>query len=130
MTDNARVLILGQDVRTVDYAAPGIPPGMTAEKVLAGLAQAEAALRDGGRAVDTLMVQPDPAVAEGEIAAFLAGKTYDVVVIGAGIRNPPPSLPLFESVINAVHRALPGARIAFNTRPDDSDAAAERWLGR
>ena len=33
-----------------------------------------------------------------------------------------------EAVINAVHRAAPGAAIAFNTRPDDSAAAAARWL--
>jgi len=51
-------------------------------------------------------------------------------VIGAGIRNPPPSLGLFETVLNAVHRHAPGARIAFNTRPDDSDVAAGRWVGR
>jgi hypothetical protein len=31
-------------------------------------------------------------------------------------------------VINAVHRAAPGATIAFNTRPDDSADAAARWL--
>jgi len=34
----ARILIVGQDADTVDYAAPGIIPGMTAEKVRAGLA--------------------------------------------------------------------------------------------
>ena len=52
-----------------------------------------------------------------------------MVVIGAGIRNPPPSLGLFETVLNAAHRGAPGARIAFNTRPDDSDVAAVRSVG-
>ena len=46
------------------------------------------------------------------------------------MRNPPPSLGLFETVLNAGHRHAPGARIAFNTRPDDSDVAAARWVGR
>ena len=56
--------------------------------------------------------------------------TYDVVVVGAGVRVPPIRLFLFEAVINAIHRAAPTARIAFNTRPDDSAEAALRWAGR
>lgn len=130
MSRQTRILILGQDVRTVDYTSPALPPGMTADKVLAGLAKAEAALEALGHHVDMLQVQPDPVVAEAEIEAQLSGAAYDVVVIGAGIRNPPPSLGLFETVLNAVHRGAPRARIAFNTRPDDSDVAAERWVGR
>ena len=125
-----RILILGQDVHTVDYTHPAIPPGMSAEVVTAGLARAKASLEAQGFAVDMLQVQPDPATAEAEVVAQLTDQTYAVVVIGAGIRNPPPSLVLFETVLNAVHRHAPGARIAFNTRPDDSDVAAERWVGR
>jgi len=49
-------------------------------------------------------------------------------VIGAGTRNPPPSLGLFETALNAVHWHALGARIAFNTRPEDSDVAAVRWV--
>jgi len=98
--------------------------------VTAGLARAKASLVAQGFEVDRLQVQPDPAVAEAEVAVQLADQTYAVVVIGAGLRNPPPSLVLFETVLNAVHRDAPGARIAFNTRPDDSDVAAGRWVGR
>jgi hypothetical protein len=58
----------------------------------------------------------------------LAGGVYDCVVIGAGGRLPPTRLVLFEAVINAIHRAAPQAAIAFNTRPDDSGAAAARWI--
>ena len=125
-----RVLIVGQDADTVDYGAPGILPGMTAQKVRAGLSASKAALEAGGHACEILEVQPDPRAAQAAIEAALASQTYDVVVIGAGIRNPPPKLLLFETVVNAVARAAPAARIAFNTRPDDSDAAALRWLGR
>ena len=67
------------------------------------------------------MKQPDP-------TRRLEAKTYDCVVIGAGIRLPPPSLSVFEAVINAVHRAAPDAAIAFNTRPEDTADAAARWL--
>ena len=125
-----RILILGQDVHTVDYTHPAIPPGMSAETVMAGLARAKASLESQGFTVDLLQVQPDLATAEAEVVAQLTGQTYAVVVIGAGIRNPPPGLGLFETVLNAVHRHAPGARIAFNTRPDDSDVAAGRWVGR
>jgi hypothetical protein len=42
--------------------------------------------------------------------------------------GPPRNLPMLETVINAVHRAAPGATIAFNTHPEDSADAAARWL--
>ena len=45
-----------------------------------------------------------------------------------GIRIPPRGLLLFEAILNAVHKAAPGAAIAFNTRPEDSAEAAARWL--
>lgn len=48
----------------------------------------------------------------------------DCVVIGAGLRLPPKSLLLFETVINAIHRAAPSAVIAFNTNPEDTAEAA------
>jgi hypothetical protein len=35
---------------------------------------------------------------------------------------------LFEKLVNAIHRAAPQAAIAFNTRPEDSGAAAARWI--
>ncbi len=126
----ARILILGQNPDTVDFNAPGIIPGMTAEKVRAGVNASQTRLEAQNYAVDQLEVLPDLAAAEAATVAQLTGRDYAVVVIGAGIRNPPPSLPLFETVLNAVHRHAPGARIAFNTRPDDSDVAAGRWLGR
>ena len=62
------------------------------------------------------------------IKRCLAGDVYDCVVIGAGVRLPPNRLVLFEAVVNAIHRAAPQATIAFNTRPEDSVAAAARWI--
>jgi len=57
----------------------------------------------------------------------LAEGRYDCVVIGAGVRLPPSRLVLFEALVNAIHRAAPGVDIAFNTRPEDTGAAAARW---
>lgn len=122
------VLILGQDPDTVDYADPAIPPGMDAAKVRAGLAAARKQLEDLGYHVEECMTDRGERAAE-MVRAALEGKPFACVVIGAGIRTPPPSLSLFETVINAVHRYAPEARIAFNTRPDDSGDAALRQLG-
>ena len=47
---------------------------------------------------------------------------------GGGIRVPARGLPLFERVINAVHRGAPGTPIAFNISPSDTADAASRWL--
>ena len=58
----------------------------------------------------------------------LASATYDCVVIGAGLRLPPKGLLMFEKVVNAVHKAAPGCAIAFNTRPEDTAEAANRWV--
>ena len=35
---------------------------------------------------------------------------------------------ILEALVNAIHRAVPGAAIAFNTRPEDTGAAAARWI--
>jgi hypothetical protein len=73
------------------------------------------------------MIRPD-ATGIAMLESRLAAAPYDCVVIGAGLRLPPRSLVLFESVIDAVRRAAPGAAIAFNTRPEDTAEAAGRRL--
>lgn len=123
------VLILGQDPDTVDFSNPAIAPGLTADKVRAGLAAARRELEALGYDVENCLTDRGEKAAE-IVEAALKGKDFDVVVIGAGIRLPPPSLPLFETVVNTVHRYAPNARIAFNTSPQDSAAAAARWVGR
>ncbi|WP_374470401.1 hypothetical protein [Phenylobacterium sp.] len=121
------VLIVGQDPDTVDFTDPALPPGMDAGKVRAGLALAQKLLGEAGFVADLCLTDTGE-TAEAVIAAQLAGRTYDCVVIGAGIRLPAASLLLFEKVVNAVHRHAPGAPIAFNTTPADSAAAALRWV--
>ena len=126
-----RVLLLGYDPESVDFSDPALPPGMTAEKVHAGIAVAMKQFAERGWEADVGFIRPDE-TAGPAVERQLASKSYACVVIGAGVRLPPRGLALFEAVINAVHKAAPGAAIAFNTRPDDSaddsaDAAA-RWL--
>jgi len=122
-----RVLLVGYDPETVDFSDPALPPGMTVEKVYAGIAVAMKQFAERGFDADLGYIRPDE-TAGPTVEGLLASKSYDCVIIGAGVRLPPRGLALFETVINAVHKAAPGAKIAFNTRPDDSADAAARWV--
>ena len=122
-----RVLLLGYDPETVDFSDPALPPGMTAEKVHAGIAVAMKGFAERGWEADLGFIRPD-ATAGPAVERQLASKSYDCVVIGAGVRLPPRHLELLEILINVIRRTAPGAAIAFNTRPDDSADAAARWV--
>ena len=122
-----RVLFVGYDPETVDFSDPALPPGMTVEKVHAGIAVAMKQFAERGWEADLGFIRQDE-TAGPILERQLASKNYDCVVIGAGVRLPPRGLALFEVLINAVHKAAPGAAIAFNTRPEDSADAAARWL--
>ena len=125
-----RVLLVGYDPETVDFSDPALPPGMTAEKVHAGIAVAMKQFAERGWEADLGFLQPDETAAP-TVERQLAQKSYDCVIIGAGVRLPPRGLALFEAVVNAVHKAAPGAAIAFNTVPQDSaDAAARSMAAR
>jgi hypothetical protein len=122
-----RILLLGLDPETVDFSDPALPPGMTTEKVLAGIAVALKQFTDRGWESDVCYIRPDE-TAGPTVERQLRSTNYDCVVVGGGVRLPPRNLALFEVVINAVRKASPSAAIAFNTRPDDSADAAARWV--
>ena len=122
-----RILLVGYDPDAVDFSDPALPPGMTAEKIRAGSAAALKQFAARGWEADVGFVRPDE-TAGPTVERLLASTSYDCVVIGAGVRLPPRRVAVLEAVINAVHRAAPGAAIAFNTTPEDSADAAARWL--
>ncbi len=122
-----RVLFVGQRPDTVDYSDPAIPPGFNAEKIQAGIAIAMSKMAERGWQADACMIPPDE-TASAVLEKQLATTTYDCVVIGAGIRLPPQSLLLLETVVNVVLKTSPHASIAFNTRPEDTAEAAARQL--
>ena len=127
MENMTRVLFVGQRPETVDFSDPAIPPGFNAEKIHAGIAIAMAKMAERGLQADLCLIPPDK-TASLVLEKQLATTAYDCVVIGAGIRLPPKSLSLLETVINTVRKAAPNASIAFNTRPEDSAEAAARRL--
>jgi hypothetical protein len=122
------VLFVGQKPETVDFSDPSLPPGFDAEKINAGIAVAVAKIKERGWQGNTCMITPDSA-GSAMLEKALEGAAYDCVVIGGGLRLPPKSLALFETVVNVIHKAAPNAAIAFNTRPEDTADAAARQLG-
>jgi hypothetical protein len=122
-----RILFVGQKPETVDFTDPTLPPGFNAERINAGIALGVSKIEERGWQGDTCMITPD-ATGSAQLERALKGAAYDCVVIGAGLRLPPKSLALFETVVNIVHQAAPNAAIAFNTRPEDTADAAARQL--
>ena len=122
-----RVVLIGFDPATVDFSNPALPPGMNPAKIHAGVKLALADFAARGWHAENCFIKPDE-TAVPTIERCLTDNAYDCVVIGAGVRLPPRGLGVFEAVVNAVHRAAPRAPIAFNTRPEDSGAAAGRWI--
>ena len=102
-----RILLLGLDPETVDYSDPALPPGMTAEKVRAGIAVALKQFTERGWESEVGFIHPDE-TAGPEVERQLHSTNYDCVVIGGGVRVPPRNLALLEVVINAVRKAAPG----------------------
>ena len=54
-----RVLLLGYDPETVDFSDPALPPGMTVEKVNAGIAVAMKQFAERGWEADVGLIRPD-----------------------------------------------------------------------
>src|SRR5215467_12353041 len=122
-----RVLLVGLEPATVDFSDPALPPGMTAEGIHAGVRIALADMAKRGWQAENCFINPDE-TAMPVLERHLAEGRYDCVVIGAGVRLPPSRLVLFEALVNAIHRVAPSAAIAFNTHPEDTGAAAARWI--
>lgn len=118
MTD-ARVLVVGFD--------PVAIPGLDAEGINAAIVRGQARFDALGIQSDLCLVALD-GNAETMIEEALARNDYACVVIGGGIRKPEPLLEFFEKVINLVRQHAPAAAIAFNSSPEDSADAAQRWL--
>lgn len=121
------VLIIGEDPSQIDFDAPGAPPDMSEQKVRDGLEGSSDRLRAAGHTADILYTT-DATTVEAQASAKLRERAWDVIVVGAGLRTLPPMAAQFEVLINTLHREAPHAAFAFNTKPDDSDAAALRWL--
>ncbi len=118
------VLLVGLDPSVVNYDRW---PGLSPEKLEAGLRREEAALNDSGYDAAICFVDHGETAAE-VVAAALSENPYDCILIGAGVRADPDEFLLFERLINLVHEHAPDAKICFNTGPTDSVEAVKRWV--
>ena len=122
-----RVLFIGEEPESVDFNDPALPPGLTAEKIQAGIDLAMDDMKGRGWDAQLCLVQPDGS-ATATVEQSLSEQGFDCVVIGGGIRIPPKSLLMFEALVNVIRKAAPDAAIAFNTSPENTATAAARWL--
>jgi hypothetical protein len=121
------VLIIGEDPDLIYFSAPGVPPDMDAHKVMEGLNGSRDRLKGLGHEARILLTR-DAATVDAQVSEALKESCYDVIVIGAGLRTLPPMIEQFERLINVLHEKAPQAKLAFNSKPADSDKAALRWL--
>ncbi|HLJ06273.1 MAG TPA: hypothetical protein VKT26_08375 [Acetobacteraceae bacterium] len=125
MAPNA-VLAIGIDPWFADFSAmPQLTPELIHAYILAEIAR----VRELGFDVALLLIAPGEK-AEADVAEILQSKDFACVVIGAGLREPPEHLLLFEKIVNLVRRLAPAASIAFNTTPADTAEAVLRWMTR
>lgn len=124
-----RVVLIGLEPTLIDFSDPAYAafPGMTAAKVQAGLDADVASLGALGYAAELCLVDFGE-TAEAVLRQRLKAKSFDCVMIGAGVRLIPENTPLFEKLINVVHECAPGAKLCFNTGPTDSAQAVQRWF--
>ncbi len=118
------VLLIGLDPAVVNYDRW---PGLTAEKLEAGLRRDEATLNEGGYHARICFVDHGE-TAEDVVTAMLKETDFACILIGAGVRTDSEEFMLFETLINVVHEHAPTAKICFNTGPTDSVDAVKRWI--
>jgi NAD(P)H-hydrate repair Nnr-like enzyme with NAD(P)H-hydrate dehydratase domain len=118
------VLAIGIDPSLVDYSAF---PGLTVELVSHFIEAQITKLRAQGYDAESCLIDLGE-TAEAAAAAALASRPLDCVVIGAGLREPPERLLLFEKILNRVRVHAPHAAICFNTTPADTAEAVQRWI--
>ncbi|WP_418155987.1 hypothetical protein [Actinoalloteichus caeruleus] len=123
-TTRRHILLVGVEPALVNFDTI---PGWDAASVRAAQRTNRAGLRRLGLTVHTCVLDFEGTTEE-TLVDTLSTREYACVMVGAGIRAVPENLPLFERVVNAVHRHAPEARLCSNTTPSDTVEAARRAL--
>ena len=128
MKDEKNVLVIGLEPTLIDFSDPDYADtGMDATNILAGLKSSEDELTRLGYSVQMCLTDFGE-TAEAVVQSQLKQKRFDCILIGAGIRTVPSNFILFEKFINVVHEHAPQAKLCFNTNPNDTAEAVQRWL--
>jgi hypothetical protein len=128
MTQNKKVLTIGIDPFLIDFTSPEFAafPGLTAEKVAAGINNSMVQLSELGYEAEVCWTDFGE-TAETVVKTHLKKNQFDIVLIGAGIRIPPSNFFLFEKLVNTIHENAPNTKLCFNTNPMDTVNAVQRW---
>jgi hypothetical protein len=128
MPERKAVLIVGIDPLLIDFSSPDFASyNLTADRVLSVLQADGERLRSLGYETDFCLTDFGDTAAR-VLEEQLRTKSYDCVLIGAGVRAIPANLLLFEKLINVVHADAPQVKICFNTNPSDTAEAVMRWV--
>lgn len=129
MAQRPSVLLIGLQPQLLDFLGPDYAafPGLNAAKVQAALEADAAALNQLGYDAELCLTDLGE-TAEAVVTQRLSQQRFDCVLIGAGVRCISTYFLLFEKLINLVHSQAPQAKICFNTRPDDTAQAVQRWV--
>jgi len=117
------VLVLGLDPQ---FVSPERMGGFSPAVVRAYLEAQIQRIGGLGHEVESCLVDFGE-TAERVLTEHLRKRTFDCVMIGAGVRAE-EQLLLFEKLLNVVHVLAPRAKICFNSSPADSAEAVQRWL--
>ena len=111
------------DVESPDFAQF---KGLTRETLARANSDNVEGLQAAGYDVDNCLIDFGEAGAE-KVRTWLAGKRYDAVLIGAGVRLVANNTLLFEAIVNAAHAANPDCRFVFNYSATSTPDDIRRW---
>ncbi|MEU6643996.1 hypothetical protein ABZ863_15790 [Saccharomonospora sp. NPDC046836] len=118
------VLSIGLHPSAVDYSRyPGLDEATLTARIEAG----EATLREAGFDIVTCQLPAAPDEAEAMVRAYEPA-TFQVAMIGAGVRMAAEHTLLFERLVNVLTETQPGIRFCFNTSPESTIDALRRWV--
>lgn len=124
MTLGKNVLLVGWSPIVSNYRKW---PGLNPEKLTKLLDEAIKSLTAKGYNAEWCLVLNEKTAKE-SVKKSLKNMQYNCVMIGAGVRLDEDAFFVFESLINVIHEYAPQAKICFNTNPNDTVEAIQRWL--
>lgn len=119
---------IGLNPELIDYSSPEFSrfEGLTKEALQRANDDNLAGLRAAGYRVDNCLIDSGAAGAE-QARSALTERSYDAVLVGAGIRLVASNTVLFEAIVNAAHAALPNCRFVFNQAAISTPDDIRRW---
>ncbi|WP_327112838.1 hypothetical protein OHB12_29825 [Nocardia sp. NBC_01730] len=123
--ETTTVLSIGLHPSAIDYSRyPDLDEATLTARIEAG----DAALREAGFDIVACPIPAAPDQAEAKIRECAAAGPFRVAMIGAGVRVAPEHTLLFERLMNLLTDIAPGIRFCFNTSPETTIDALQRWV--